>query len=151
MAKFTRCRGRSPDLILFDSAEAEVQRIDLTRIRTTENIHKLLSLLGMREICRDSNPSCADWKKQDQCTANPGFMLQNCRLSCGVCAENASIDGSPPCANTSPDNDCEYWQTMGECTNNEAFMKGACARSCGVCQTTYAQSDDDDDDDKDEL
>ena len=33
----------NPDLILFDSEGDELQRIDLTRLRTTQNIHKLIN------------------------------------------------------------------------------------------------------------
>lgn len=123
----------NPDLILFDDENEEVQRIDLTRVKTTRNIHKLLGMLGMRETCRDLNAQCAEWRRSGQCDANPNFMLANCRKSCGACSEQAQVDDSMPCTNTSPDHDCEYWSTMGECERNEAFMLKACARACGVC------------------
>ena len=89
--------------------------------KTTKNIHKLLRMLGMRELCRDLDPSCPNWAKSGQCDANPDFMLQSCRKSCNTCAENDVPDeDGPPCVNTAAEHDCEYWSTMGECTKNEA-------------------------------
>lgn len=60
----------NPDLILFDKDDVEMQRIDLTRLRTTANIHKLCQMLGLRERCRDEHSNCADWHKSGQCDAN---------------------------------------------------------------------------------
>ena len=153
----------NPDLFLFDSDGEEVQRIDLTRLRTTANIHKLLQMYGMKETCKDLNPACADWAAQNQCDANPDYMMQQCRKACNACgpaSDSAGADSEPPCVNTAPEHDCEYWSTMGECTANEAFMRTGCARSCGFCtvkERAVPRDDDDelDDDDvyraKDEL
>ena len=137
----------NPDLFLFDDAGEEMQLIDLTRLKTTKNIHKLLRMLGMRELCRDLDPSCPNWAKSGQCDANPDFMLQSCRKSCNTCAENDVPDeDGPPCVNTAAEHDCEYWSTMGECTKNEAFMKTGCAKACGFCKVKEAPSTEDDDD-----
>jgi len=149
--KINYINHHNPDLVLFDDSDEEVQRIDLTRIRTLANIHKLLSLLGMKESCRDLNTQCSEWQRSGQCSANPGFMLQNCRLSCGECNENAAIDTSVHCANSSPDSDCEYWSTTGECSKNPGFMNTACKRSCGLCQFEKLDDDDEGDEFKDEL
>ena len=142
----------NPDLILFDSDNEEIQRIDLTRLSTLANIHKLLKMLGVKEQCKDRDPSCADWAKSGQCDANPSFMLLSCRKACRVC-EDTSNSSDVPCVNASPDNDCEYWSTMGECTKNAAFMKTACARSCGECKVVEkaARNDDDEDEDDDDV
>jgi len=150
----------NPDLILFDAEGEEMQRIDLTRLKTQANIHKLCKMLGMRETCKDLNPACADWSANNQCGANPEYMMQNCRKSCGACSDSAASgdDDEPPCVNTSPNNDCEYWSTMGECTANEAFMRTGCARACGFCKVREravpSEEEEDEDDDvygKDEL
>ena len=141
----------NPDLIIFDVSKEEVQRIDLTRIKTLDNMHKLMKLLGMKGSGHDGNTECASWQAMGQCTANPAFMLQQCRLSCGVCTETAESDASTSCVNASPDSDCEYWSTVGECTKNPTFMNKACARSCGICKPPAIHDDDDDDDFKDEL
>ena len=145
----------NPDLILFDSEGDELQRIDLTRLRTTQNIHKLLKMFGMREMCKDDAPECDQWAKSGQCDVNPSYMYVSCRKACAACEDVGGElgDGEVPCVNSSPDNDCEYWSTMGECSKNEAFMKTACARSCGVCKVFEkpAPADEDDEFDKDEL
>ena len=107
----------NPDLLLFDAAGEEMQRIDLTRLRTTHNIHKLLRMLGMRETCRDLNNACAEWAKSGQCSANPAYMKDSCRKACGLCAKDATEDDGPPCTNSAPERDCEYWSTMGECAH----------------------------------
>ena len=122
-------------------------------------------MLGVKEKCKDQNPSCADWARSGQCDANPAFMLISCRKACKACTEHSTGDADGvPCVNASPDNDCEYWSTMGECTSNAAYMREACARSCGICTVAehellpddddHLDDDDDDDDDglpKDEL
>lgn len=142
----------NPDLILLDAAGDEMQRIDLTRLQTTANIHKLLKMLGMPERCSDNDSSCVSWQASGECERNPDFMHTSCRLSCGLC-DKKDKDEAFVCKNNSPDHDCEYWSTMGECTANEAFMKEACARSCGVCSSEPEPLGDDDDDEfwKDEL
>jgi hypothetical protein len=35
---------------------------------------------------KDANESCPGWAKRGECTANPAYMQQFCRLSCGKCA-----------------------------------------------------------------
>uniref|UniRef100_A0A1I7WSJ0 ShKT domain-containing protein n=1 Tax=Heterorhabditis bacteriophora TaxID=37862 RepID=A0A1I7WSJ0_HETBA len=36
--------------------------------------------------CRDFETSCATWAINDQCTANPQYMNENCKVSCGQCS-----------------------------------------------------------------
>ena len=145
----------NPDLLLFDAGGQEMNRIDLTRLKTAANVHKLLNLLGVKETCGDDAPECAEWAKSGQCNANSAYMHASCRKSCGLCSANESVESTESCMNTSPDKDCEYWSTMGECDRNEAFMKSACARSCGECKVAERKRDDYDDDDygsfKDEV
>lgn len=38
-----------------------------------------------RGDCIDGDTRCAAWAAQGECTANPGFMLTSCRLSCNTC------------------------------------------------------------------
>ena len=35
--------------------------------------------------CKDLNASCSDWAEKGECEKNPGYMLDNCKLSCGKC------------------------------------------------------------------
>jgi hypothetical protein len=41
--------------------------------------------------CEDSNKNCASWAKKGECTKNPKYMLDKCRLSCNTC-ESDPID-----------------------------------------------------------
>ena len=100
----------NPDLILLDADDVEIQRIDLTRLKTTHNIHKMMRMPGMKGTCRDTNPDCANWARDGQCDQNPAFMHQSCRKLCALCDEDASPDdGAIPCTNSAPEHDCEYW------------------------------------------
>ena len=129
----------NPDVVLLDREGREVQRIDLTRLSSTESMHKLMLLLGLREDCRDGNLGCADWARKGECDTNPAYMHVSCRKACRACTENATADGDGgqaggrPCANASPEHDCAYWATTGECESNAKYMHEACRRSCGQC------------------
>lgn len=141
----------NPDLVLLDTAGKELHRIDLTRLSSVASMHKLMTLLGLEELCRDENGSCTSWASSGECTRNPSFMLENCRVSCNVCTAGAKVVSTAPCADSAPPHDCEYWTTMGECTTNPAYMKEQCARSCNYCTVedpvgSDATSDDEDDD-----
>jgi hypothetical protein len=35
--------------------------------------------------CIDETIACAGWAADDQCSNNPGYMLENCKLSCNIC------------------------------------------------------------------
>jgi len=140
----------NPDLFLFDKDGEEMQRIDLTRLRTLQNIHKLCQMLGLRESCRDEHANCADWQQSGQCDMNPSFMHQSCRRACGLCKESGN-ETTTLCRNSAEDSECEYWSTMGECDRNQSFMHQSCARSCGVCQVAEDRPPDMDDDDDDVL
>ena len=141
----------NPDLVLFDEAGEETHRIDLTRLRTKDNIHKVARLLGLKEICKDELDNCPAWKNAGECSRNPTFMEGSCRLSCGLCTE-ADGDAAEDCVNAAADSECEYWSTMGECESNPSFMHASCARACGICKVSSIASDelDDDDDDDDD-
>eukprot|EP00967_Tisochrysis_lutea_P001318 scaffold1737_cov19-Tisochrysis_lutea.AAC.1 len=47
--------------------------------------------------CRDKDPSCADWASRGECTANPGYMLAACPISCKQCTPPELVrKGNPP-------------------------------------------------------
>ena len=80
------CRAASrADLANLAASSRAVSSIDLTRLKTRENIHKVLRLLGMAEACRDSTDECAGWAASGECTSNPQYMRANCAASCGTC------------------------------------------------------------------
>ena len=133
----------NPDLILFDKQNTELHRIDLTRLRTSESMHKLMLLLGLKELCQNTNPSCEDWAASGECGNNPAFMSASCRKSCGLCGENATMVEEAKCRDLSPAHDCQYWSTMGQCTENVEFMRANCAKSCGVCGAAAAEEEPD--------
>lgn len=35
--------------------------------------------------CGDKDERCEEWRRDGQCLANPGFMLQKCWKACGCC------------------------------------------------------------------
>ena len=41
--------------------------------------------------CIDDNANCPGWANSGECSNNPGYMLQSCKKSCGVCCEDQSI------------------------------------------------------------
>lgn len=40
--------------------------------------------------CKDDDPGCADWAADNQCKANPDFMLVSCKKSCNSCDKKDS-------------------------------------------------------------
>jgi hypothetical protein len=73
--------------------------------------------------CEDTTTSCRAWAKSDQCTVNPIWMRENCKLSCGVC-QPGCVDKSPLCA---------AWAASNECNANRIWMNENCAKSCNTC------------------
>lgn len=161
VASFVRDRGQAdrydklkikyidhhnPDVVLFDKDGHETTRIDLTRVQTLENMHKLMLLLGLSELCRDLTAECAVWKRKGECDMNPVFMKENCRRSCDLCSKDAKV-ADVLCSNMVADSDCEYWSTTGECDANPAFMRSNCAAACGYCPGSESSEDEP----KDEL
>merc|ERR1711971_738092 len=42
------------------------------------------------EICEDKNSWCSNWANWGECTRNPGYMLNYCKVSCNVCTETCA-------------------------------------------------------------
>ncbi|XP_078617928.1 uncharacterized protein LOC144885728 isoform X1 [Branchiostoma floridae x Branchiostoma japonicum] len=87
----------------------------------------ILLLVGssMGQDCVDDNASCAGWAADGECDLNPGYMLTNCRLSCGECTTDCVDDNAG----------CPGWAADGECDNNPGYMLTNCRLSCGECTT----------------
>jgi len=130
----------NPDLVLLAKDGTETHRVDLTRLSSTQSIHKLCQLLGLKEVCRDENRECKAWASQGECERNFDYMTTNCRLSCRRCGAAAEANTAEPKCKDKNAEECPYWATMGECEANPSFMRDTCQKSCGVCG-----------DDKDEL
>ena len=45
--------------------------------------------------CADYSDNCLSWARGGECTRNPGFMLGECRQSCGACTEYKVRPGAP--------------------------------------------------------
>jgi hypothetical protein len=92
--------------------------------------------------CRDSDPSnCPGFARQGECFANPGWMLVNCKRSCGVCYKErmARPDGSPNDDDCSDKHSqCPLWASQMECFANPAYMAQACPASCWLCVNSTA-------------
>merc|ERR1711992_215235 len=71
--------------------------------------------------CSDGNPFCPDWAASGECQRNPGWMLENCRLSCGNCPTTPCTDNNAGCA---------AWAASGECEANPGWMLENCCQSC---------------------
>ena len=121
----------NPDLVLLDKNGAETHRVDLTRLSSTQSIHKLCQLLGLEENCRDETAACAKWAAEGECERNADYMSDSCRRSCKLCGADAKQVPLPACRDLN--GECSYWATMGECDQNPSFMLEQCAKSCGGC------------------
>ncbi|XP_078598036.1 uncharacterized protein LOC144874087 [Branchiostoma floridae x Branchiostoma japonicum] len=49
-----------------------------------------IDVVGCPDVatCPDSDSNCPSWARSGECDNNPRFMLNSCRLSCGVCFPN---------------------------------------------------------------
>merc|ERR1719210_1428080 len=45
--------------------------------------------------CSDDNQMCNDWAANGECQNNPGYMLEFCRQSCGVCSSPTTLAPTP--------------------------------------------------------
>jgi len=72
--------------------------------------------------CADAHQQCGRWAARGECSTNPDYMHQSCRLSCGLCQ---------PCAD---ENDrCAEWAARNQCAENPGYMNAKCKQSCGKC------------------
>uniref|UniRef100_A0A7R9ZUD1 ShKT domain-containing protein n=1 Tax=Pseudo-nitzschia arenysensis TaxID=697910 RepID=A0A7R9ZUD1_9STRA len=108
-------------------------------------------------LCRDNNDRCGEWAGTGECSSNPSWMLENCKLSCNVCTATTErsiqptsstetsemreecVDLREGCHQSATSGDCfvtkcEFWAQEGECEANPSFMIVNCAKSCGKCE-----------------
>jgi hypothetical protein len=108
------------------------------------------------DACTDGDPSCEAWAEEGECFTNPGWMLVNCRKSCGKCGRvrvatgvRKQARGTSPMAHGNNDNGngdgnggggcvdkhekCLSWAEAGECQKNPGFMLADCLQACNVC------------------
>lgn len=96
--------------------------------------------------CTDANDSCPDWAAEGECKANPGYMLNHCARSCGVCKDIEGKSHSTAPADVCQDVEtpeeserlavlllCEQLAALGECALEQDFMKENCKATCLFC------------------
>ncbi|CAH1266494.1 OIT3 [Branchiostoma lanceolatum] len=97
---WTRDSGSLPARAVVGGSEGTLTLVDVTDAdsgvytctadngfgTTTLNI----TVVGCPDVstCPDSNSNCAGWAARGECDNNPGYMIPNCPLSCGVCFPN---------------------------------------------------------------
>ncbi|XP_074660443.1 zinc metalloproteinase nas-4-like [Tubulanus polymorphus] len=92
--------------------------------------------------CVDTNQYCPDLAGGGACNTDPGFMLENCQVSCGICSLTSSsaptqptTTGPMPCLDLQFQ--CPEWAAGGNCVGYYGpFMTIYCKKSCNFCQTT---------------
>jgi len=79
--------------------------------------------------CKDNNVYCSDWASKGHCESNSGYMLPNCKKSCGKC------DPDPKPSKCKDDHKfCEDWASKGFCEENSGYMHVSCQKSCNTCK-----------------
>ncbi|XP_052783984.1 zinc metalloproteinase nas-15-like isoform X2 [Mya arenaria] len=76
-----------------------------------------------------NTPECEGWAETGECSANPDWMIPNCRRACNKCDEG----GQQECKNTWDDDQCSAWARDKECIKNSVWMNTNCHRSCTGC------------------
>ena len=86
-----------------------------------------VALLDAAPALADKHESCQSWAESGECTANPGFMSDNCALSC----KNANQYKSQM------KRECEGYARQGECSRNPAFMLSTCRSECDAWEKEH--------------
>ena len=81
---------------------------------------------GRATSCSDDHESCGDFALRGECLANPDWMHENCRRSCGLCSLD-EIDDDEDCNDMH--SNCPTWASRMECFTNPAYMSRACPKS----------------------
>jgi len=77
------------------------------------------------DSCEDKNEFCSDWASNGDCETNSGYMLPNCKKSCGKCPSSKCKDDNKY---------CEDWASKGYCEENPGYMHISCQKSCNTCK-----------------
>uniref|UniRef100_A0AC35GJV7 ShKT domain-containing protein n=1 Tax=Panagrolaimus sp. PS1159 TaxID=55785 RepID=A0AC35GJV7_9BILA len=76
----------------------------------------------------DSDVKCKGWAADpdENCEADPDYMLVNCPKTCNSC---------PTCENIQSDIKCEGWAADPDedCEADPDYMSENCAKTCGTC------------------
>lgn len=100
--------------------------------------------------CEDTSEHCVTWARSGECEANPSFMENGCKASCGRCgaARDARPGKGPSASSVEECKDlhsmCSTWASIGECDTNPSFMKSQCRVACRLCQSADCRDHRDD-------
>ncbi len=87
-----------------------------------------------RVSCADYTDNCLNWARAGECKANPGFMLNECRQSCGACdAYAVRLGAAETCGDDLPRAQCTALVGGGACVANRQAMQEECREACGFC------------------
>ncbi|XP_042241807.1 serine protease Hayan-like isoform X1 [Homarus americanus] len=75
--------------------------------------------------CEDHSPDCLQWASNALCDTDPGFMLQNCPVSCNACLDPDCVDKRAS---------CNLGLASGACQTHRDFMMANCRHTCGGCR-----------------
>ena len=124
------------------SRQAEYhQELQMDCVYTPENVTEADYIL--EADCMDTGEYCEFWASEGHCTdpQYEGFMVGECRRSCGECSAPTVPPTDPPTLAPCVDGqgECEYWAGQGYCQGRgyEEYMAKYCMDSCGVCPTGF--------------
>lgn len=108
----------------------------ITEINTRANMESVALQVGNLKAagCTDDNAHCLVWADRGECQLSQDYMLQFCRVSCGVCQAHACAVDSDICLQQSPGWDTTYTCAGSNswCSSYSKDMHRCCAETCGV-------------------
>ena len=82
-----------------------------------EQVEAARGLEGQRRMeedrCEDIHPKCEDWADKGECVRNPNYMLNYCRISCGICEGESTFERCLP-LRILDGMECRVWCRVGE-------------------------------------
>jgi len=130
--------GGDPNQAPGDDNQASEDRNQVSRNPSPEDDNQVSEGGGQASLtpspCVDDNDRCTEWAADDQCSSNPGYMLENCKLSCNDCQSVEGNNQLPTTLSCIDDNNrCAEWAADDQCSSNPGYMLENCKLSCGTC------------------
>jgi len=83
--------------------------------------------------CEDSNDNCATWAAIGECDSNPGYMLENCPVTCRMCQSETCFDRRPDCAERCRGGAESNYSSTLQCYYKPELLE-ECTWTCGACK-----------------
>ena len=89
--------------------------------------------------CTDAagEQQCQTWADAGECKSNLGYMKNNCRKSCKMCAPRPYLDHDTLASCVDDNRECQRWAGEEECDKNPDFMLKTCKAACRQCQSLH--------------